>query len=301
MEDLHPFLEWIKDAWNAQLFKLGGNPFTTRALIILFLSLFLLIAISSRISRVLSRKVFPRYGLEPGVSQSMATIIRYVLIIIGLVIIIQTSGINLSALGILMGALGVGIGFGLQNITSNFISGIIILFERPIKVGDRVEIDDLKGNVVEISARATTINTNDNITVIVPNSDFINSRVINWSHNEKRIRLSFPVGVSYNEDPEKIRDLLTEIALANPGVLKTPPPYVLFDALGDSSLDFKLLVWTTDYINKPMILKSELYYEIFRRFREKGIEIPYPQQDIHLRTGWDQHGPVSTGSVPDGS
>lgn len=230
----------------------------------------------------------------------MATIIRYVLIIIGLVIIIQTSGINLSALGILMGALGVGIGFGLQNITSNFISGIIILFERPIKVGDRVEIDDLKGNVVEISARATTINTNDNITVIVPNSDFINSRVINWSHNEKRIRLSFPVGFPIM----KIRsdqELLTQIALSNPGVLKTPPPYVLFDELGDSSLNFKLLVWTTDYINKPMILKSELYYEIFRRFREKGIEIPYPQRDLHLRTGWDQHGPVSTGSVPAGS
>ncbi|HNQ36667.1 MAG TPA: mechanosensitive ion channel [Prolixibacteraceae bacterium] len=301
MESLNPFLEWISEVWNAQLFKVGENPFTTRGLIILLVSLVLLVAISSRISRFLSRRVFPRYGLEPGVSQSMATIIRYVLIIIGLVIIIQTSGINLSALGILMGALGVGIGFGLQNITSNFISGIIILFERPIKVGDRVEIDDLKGNVVEISARATTINTNDNITVIVPNSDFINSRVINWSHNEKRIRLSFPVGVSYNENPEVIRELLTQIALSNPGVLKTPPPYVLFDELGDSSLNFKLLVWTTDYINKPMILKSELYYEIFRRFREKGIEIPYPQRDLHLRTGWDQHGPVSTGSVPAGS
>lgn len=151
-----------------------------------------------------------------------------------------------------------------------------------------MEINELRGNVVEISARATTIKTNDNITVIVPNSDFINSRVINWSHNENKIRLSFPVGVSYNEDPEKIRELLIAIALDNPGVLKTPPPYVLFDDFADSSLNFKLLVWTTEYINRPQILKSELYFEIFRIFTERGVEIPFPQRDIHLKSGFDK-------------
>lgn len=288
MEGMKGFMEWLTGAWTFELFKLGGSPVTTRWVVVLIFSLFLVFAFSSWISRFLSRRVFPRYGLNTGVSQSIATIVKYAMITIGLVVIVQTSGINLSALGILMGAVGVGIGFGLQNITSNFISGIIILFERPIKVGDRVEINELRGNVVEISARATTIKTNDNITVIVPNSDFINSRVINWSHNENKIRLSFPVGVSYNEDPEKIRELLIAIALDNPGVLRTPPPYVLFDDFAESSLNFKLLVWTTEYINRPQILKSELYYEIFRIFTERGVEIPFPQRDIHLKTVYDK-------------
>jgi small-conductance mechanosensitive channel len=233
-------------------------------------------------------KIFPRYDLDIGVSQSMATIVRYVLIIIGLIIIFQTTGIDLSAIGLLVGALGVGIGFGLQSITNNFISGLIILFERPIKVGDRIELDDLAGNIIDISARATTIITNDNIVVIVPNSDFINSRVINWSHNNKQVRLNFPVGVSYNEDPEKIRKLLTEVAIANPGILSSPKPYILFEGFGDSSLNFLVMVWTSEYIDRPKILRSELYYEIFAKFKEHNVEIPFPQQDIHLKSGFEK-------------
>ncbi len=282
MDLLDRLAAWLKETWNSSLFKLGENPFTLKTIIILIASLILLFFLSSLIGRVLARKVFPRYGIDRGVSQSIAAIVKYGLITLGLVIIVQTSGIDLSALGILVGALGVGIGFGLQNITNNFISGIIILFERPVKVGDRVEIDGLTGNIEEISARATTIKTNDHITVIVPNSDFVNSRVINWSHSDRIIRLSFPVAVSYKEDPSKIRELLLKIALENPGVLRTPPPYVLFDEFGDSSLNFKLLVWTSDHIDRPMILKSELYYEIFRQFSEQGIEIPFPQRDVHL-------------------
>jgi len=270
------------------LFHLGENPFTTKTFLLLVLSLFLLFYVSSKIRKVLVHKIFPRYDLDIGVSQSIATIVRYLLIVIGLIIIFQTTGIDLSAIGLLVGALGVGIGFGLQSITNNFISGLIILFERPIKVGDRIEIDDLAGNIVDISARATTIITNDNIAVIVPNSDFINTRVINWSHNNRRIRLNFPVGVSYNEDPEKIRNLLTEVANANPGVLSSPKPYILFEGFGDSSLDFKMLVWTTEYIDRPKILRSELYYEIFAKFKEHNVEIPFPQRDIHLKSGFDQ-------------
>lgn len=281
-------IDWLKTTWNFELFHLGDNPFTTKTLLLLILSLFLLFYVSSKIRKVLVNKIFSRYGLDIGVSQSIATIVRYLLIIIGLIIIFQTTGIDLSAIGLLVGALGVGIGFGLQNITNNFISGLIILFERPIKVGDRIEIDDLAGNIVDISARATTIITNDNIAVIVPNSDFINSRVINWSHNNRRIRLNFPVGVSYNEDPEKIRKLLTEVANNNPGILSSPEPYILFEGFGDSSLNFNVLVWTTEYIDRPKILRSELYYAIFRKFKEHNVEIPFPQQDIHLKSGFEK-------------
>ena len=281
-------LSWLKATWNFEWFSLGESPFTTKTFLLLILSLFLLFYISSKIRKVLVNRIFPRYGLEIGISQSIATILRYVLIIIGLIIIFQTTGIDLSAIGLLIGALGVGIGFGLQNITNNFISGLIILFERPIKVGDRIEIDDLAGNIVDISARATTIITNDNIAVIVPNSDFINNRVINWSHNNKEVRLNFPVGVSYNEDPEKIRKLLTEVVNENHGVLSSPEPYIRFEGFGDSSLNFDVLVWTSEYIDRPKILRSELYYEIFAKFKEHNIEIPFPQQDIHLKSGFEK-------------
>jgi len=162
------------------------------------------------------------------------------------------------------------------------------LFERPIKVGDRIEIDDLAGNIVQISARATTIITNDNIAVIVPNSDFINSRVINWSHNNKNVRLNFAVGVSYKEDPKWIRKLLLEVVADNSGVLNSPEPYVLFEAYGDSSLNFILQVWTSTYTDRPNLLKSELYYEIFEKFKNNNVEIPFPQRDIHLKSGFEK-------------
>ena len=281
-------LEWLKTTWNFELFHLGESPFTTKTFLLLALSLFLLFYISSIIRKILVNKIFPRYDLDIGVSQSIATIVRYLLIIVGLIIIFQTSGIDLSALGLLVGALGVGIGFGLQSITNNFISGVIILFERPIKVGDRIEIDDLAGNIIEIKARATTIITNDNIAVIVPNSDFINSRVINWSHNNKEVRLNFPVGVSYKEDPGRIRKLLLEVVAENTGVLNSPEPYVLFEAYGDSSLNFILQVWTSEYTDRPNILRSELYYEIFEKFKENNVEIPFPQRDIHLKSGFEK-------------
>ncbi|MFO7656613.1 MAG: mechanosensitive ion channel [Bacteroidales bacterium] len=288
MNSVEELLNWLKNTWNYELFLLGNSHFTTKIFILLVLTLFLLFYISSKIRKVLANKIFPRYGLDIGVSQSIAAIVRYLLIIVGLIIIFQTTGIDLSAIGLLVGALGVGIGFGLQSITNNFISGVIILFERPIKVGDRVEIENLAGNIVNISARATTIITNDNIAVIVPNSDFINKQVINWSHNNNQVRLNFPVGVSYKEDPEKIRKLITEVVNDNPGVLSLPKPYILFEGFGDSSLNFSVLVWTSDYTDRPKILRSELYYEIFAKFKEQNVEIPFPQRDIHLKSGFEK-------------
>lgn len=278
-------LDWLKAALQIELFQLGESQFTTKTLLLLIFSFFLLFFFSGMIRRVLANKIFPRYKIDVGVGQAIATIVKYTLIVIGVVIIFQTSGIDLSALGILMGALGVGIGFGLQHITNNFISGIIILFERPVKVGDRVEIDGLAGNIVKISARATTILTNDNIAVIVPNSDFINKQVINWSHNDKKVRISFPVGVSYKEDPERIRKILLSVVDDNPGVMKEPRPYIRFDQFGDSSLNFIVMVWTSDYIDRPSALKSELYYAVFKAFREHNVEIPFPQRDIHIKSG----------------
>jgi len=276
--------DWFFEIWHYHLFQLGKTMITTKSVVLLVLALYLLFVFTGWVKRFLSRRIFPRYGIDAGVGQSMATIIRYGLMLVGTIVVFQTSGIDLSTLGIMMGALGIGIGFGLQNVANNFISGIIILFERPVKVGDRIEIDNLQGNIVDISARATTVLTNDNISVIVPNSDLVSQRVINWTHNTKNVRLNFPVGVSYKEDPESVRKLLIEVAKANAGVLHEPEPDVLFDEFGDSSLNFILRVCTTEYSNTPRVLKSQLYYAVFEKFKEHNIEIPFPQRDVHIKS-----------------
>lgn len=275
-------LSWISKVLNLELFSLGQSAFTVKGFLGLFLFLFLLFFLSSKIKKILIKNIFPKYNIEKGIADSIGTIVRYLLLIVGLVILFQTTGIDLTTFGVLLGALGVGIGFGLQGVTNNFISGLIILFERPIKVGDRVEIEGLEGDIINIAARATTILTNDNIAVIVPNSDFINKRVVNWSHNNRSVRINIPIGVSYKEDPENIRQLLISVAKQNKGILDSSEPYVRFEAYADSSLDFNLQVWTTDYSNRPRTLRSELYYSIFTIFREHGIEIPFPQRDVHI-------------------
>lgn len=279
--------EKVVTVWNMELFHLGDSAITLSSLLWLLASVIVLFMASAFIKRVLVGRVLTRYQLDPGTAESVGTIIRYAIIILGMVVILQTSGINLSALGILFGALGIGIGFGLQNISSNLISGIIILFERPIKVGDRVEVDGIAGNIVNISARSTTLITNDNIAIIVPNSQFINEKVINWSLNDKLVRFNIPVDVSYKEDPDKIRRILLEVAHSCEGVEKSPAPDVLFDAYGDRSLKFVLRVWSTEYSYVPPILKSRLYFAIFEKFKEHGVEIPYPQRDLHIRSGLD--------------
>ena len=239
--------------------------------------------ITSKLRKWVVYDLLAKSKIDIGVRIAVGTIIRYIFLIIGIIVLLQSAGINLSAITVLAGALGVGIGFGLQNITNNFVSGIIILFERPIKVGDRIEMGDVSGDVVRISMRSTTIVTNDNISIIVPNSDFISSKVINWSHTDRNIRFNFPIGVSYNEDPQKVKKLLLEVVTENKGVLNKPEPDVIFTGYGDSSLDFNLRVWTKEYIDRPDVLKSQIYYAVFEKFKEHGIEIPFPQRDLHIK------------------
>ncbi|MDD3300827.1 MAG: mechanosensitive ion channel [Bacteroidales bacterium] len=282
MKSIEELLEWLENAINYRLFTLGSSDFTTKTFLWLVLSLLLLFFFAEKIKKLLVKKIFPRYNIDVGVAESVGKIIQYILIVVGFIVIFQTTGIDLSALGVLVGALVVGIGFGLQGITNNFISGLIILFERPVKVGDRVEIEGLEGNIIKVSGRATTILTNDNIAVIVPNSDLINKRVVNWSHNNRRVRITVPVGVSYKEDPLVVQKILVEVAKKNKGVMESPEPYVRFDEYADSSLNFSLLVWSRDFSDKPRILKSELYYAIFAEFKKQGVEIPFPQRDIHI-------------------
>lgn len=300
MDEVKDFLnqawDFLKDfgsLFNDTLFTLGKSDITFLTIVYVSVAIFLLVFLSGRFSRLLSRSILVKYTTSPATVHSISTIIRYLILVIGMIVIIQTAGIDLSTLSILAGALGVGIGFGLQNITNNFISGLIILFEQPIKVGDRIEVGQIKGDVIKVSARATTVVTNDNISVIVPNSEFISSTVINWSHNDRNVSFRFPVSVSYKEDPRIVRKILLEVAEENSGVLKKPPTMVLFDEFGDSSLNFHLRVWTTEYINRPNILKSQLYFAIFKKFKEAGIEIPFPQRDLNLKSGFEKINPTA--------
>jgi small-conductance mechanosensitive channel len=287
-EKAQGILDWFAEIMNFGLFNLGDSKLTIGLLFTLILSFLVLFFGAEWIRKLIVNKILSRYQLDLGTRKSIGAMVKYFLILAGIFSILQTNGLDLSAFGILAGAVGVGIGFGLQNITNNFISGLIILFEQPIKEGDRIEVGDVSGDVIKISARSTMIVTNDNISIIVPNSQFIDNQVINWSHNDRNIRFNFPVGVSYKEDPQKIRQILLDIAKNNSGVLNLPEPDVLFDEFGDSSLNFNLRVWTSEYINRPKVLKSQLYYEIFRRFKEEGVEIPFPQRDLNLSSGFEK-------------
>lgn len=286
LESIKKFFIEIRQYFDFTVIKIGETELTLWTLVYLFFLLFLLIFITGKIRRWVIYKLLSKSKTDLGVRIAVGTIIRYIILVIGFVIALQTVGIDLSTLTILAGALGVGIGFGLQNITNNFVSGIIILFERPIKVGDRIEVGEIRGDVVRISMRSTEVVTNDNISIIVPNSEFISSTVINWSHIDRNVRLNFPIGVSYKSDPEQVRKTLLQVADENPGVLKEPKSDVLIDEFGENSIYFNLRVWTREYINRPGVLKSQLYYEILKKFRQNNIEIPFPQRDIHIRSDY---------------
>ena len=283
METILNFIELIKNYSEIPLFTIGDNSVTIWMIFYFLLLLFFLFFGTAKLKKWFVYKILARTQLDLGVRLAMGTIFRYVLIVIGFTIILQFIGVDMSGLTIIASALGVGVGFGLQNITNNFVSGVIILFERPIKIGDRIEVGNVSGDVVKISMRSTSVLTNDNISIIVPNSEFISSTVINWSHTDRNVRFNIPVGVSYKSDPEIVKNILMEVADENDGVLKDPPSDVLLNDYGDSSINFTLRVWTSTYITQPLVLKSQLYYSAFKKFKERGIEIPFPQRDIHVK------------------
>ncbi|MGK7905815.1 MAG: mechanosensitive ion channel family protein [Synechococcus sp.] len=239
--------------------------------------------LARNLSETLKLKFLSRFRLEVGNRESIATLTQYVLTVLGVLLVLPLIGIDFSSLALVAGALSLGIGIGLQNLTNNFISGILMLFERPIQVGDFVEVDDLIGTVEQVSLRSTIIRTLDSVNVIVPNSRFMESNVISWTYRDSSYRLHVPVGVAYGSDTKKVREVLLSIAHNHQKILKSPAPQVQFVGLGDSSLNFDLLVWSIRPAER-FILKSDLYFEIEERLHEHNIEIPFPQRDLHIRT-----------------
>jgi len=234
------------------------------------------------VNLILDNEIFSRMRTPPGVPFAITTFSRYIILVAGFLAAVSVLGFSLDKITIVLGALGVGIGFGLQNITSNFVTGIILLFERPIRVGDKIQFDDLIGRVSSIGIRASKITTFEGSDVIVPNSDFISSRVINWTFSDEKRRVIVPVGVSYESDPEQVLELLLRVAKDHPEIIDSPEPEALFQNFGDSSLDFELRAWTES--NRGWVaVKSDMAVAIHKALKEANIEIPFPQRDVNLR------------------
>src|SRR6266481_2821057 len=255
-------------AWNAPL------PAVSLSLVQIFLLIGLLIAvfwISSKTKRFLFNRFLVNSGLDRALQYAISQIIANVVLVVGIFIVLENTGIHLGALAVFAGAVGVGVGFGLQNIASNFISGLVILAERPITIGDRVEVAGITGQVQQIRARSTVILTNDNIAMIVPNTKFIDSPVTNWTYGDPRVRFRVPVGVAYGSDVELVRTKLIEAAQEDSHALPDPAPNAYLDKFGDSSINFELIVWSEEMSYKPRRFKSDLNYLIEKHLREAEI------------------------------
>jgi small-conductance mechanosensitive channel len=266
------------------LLTMGGLPITAFFLMKVATFVLALLLLCHFTMLLLHKRILRYTPLEEGQRYAVARVTSYLIFILGMIIGLQSLGVNLNSLVVVGGALGIGVGLGLQGIVSNFVAGLVLLLEQPLKLGDRVEVGGTFGDVVRLRGRSTWIQTNDNVVIIVPNSEFINQRVINWTANDRQVRLSLPVGVGYGSDPKAVRALLSEIAIQHPDVLSEPAPEIVFLDFGDSSLDFELRVWTIRQVQTPQRLKSDLYFAIFDTFRERGIEIPFPQRDLHLKS-----------------
>ena len=269
-------------SWSA------GLPGINLSLIQIFMLVALLILVfwlSARTKRLLFDRLLKDTGLNRSLQYAIAQVVSNAVLIIGVIVVLENTGIHLGALTVFAGAAGVGVGFGLQNIASNFISGLVILAERPITIGDRVEVAGITGQVREIRARSTVIMTNDNIAMIVPNSKFIDSPVTNWTYGDPTVRFRIPVGVAYGSDPEKVREALLAAAKENKNTLDNPAPSVFLDKFGESSIHFELVVWSHEMSSRPRRYRSDLNFAIDKHLRAAGIEIPNPQRDLHFRSG----------------
>jgi small-conductance mechanosensitive channel len=282
-------IEPIMSQIGRPLFFIGGTPVTFTSIVAFALILTIAWTVSKVAQRSL-RQIYARRQVEEGVQFALNRLLHYGILALAFFLAIDNLGIDIRGMAALGALLGVGIGFGLQNITQNFVSGLILLLERPVKRGDFIVVGDTRGLVKAIQARATLITTLDNVDIVVPNGQLITETVVNQTLGDRRIRIRVEVGVSYGSDVELVRQTLERVGRAHPGALQEPAPIVRFEDFGDSSLDFTLLVWIDNPLEQFRVA-SDLRFAIVEAFRAAEIEIPFPQRDLHLRSGW----PVPSG------
>ncbi len=272
-------IDWI----NTPFIHIGESPVTVSGIITSCFIVIFAIFISKIVQKAVGIQMDNRFKLDKGMSYAIQRFIHYGILVTAVMIAVQAIGLNLGSLAFIFGFLSVGIGFGLQNITSNFISGLILLIERPISVGDFIDVGGQIGTVIHVKMRSTIVMTLDNVAIIVPNSQLIENQVTNWSIEDQKIRIHCPVGVAYGSDIPKVKQSLLKVAQGHPNVLKTPAPDVRFEEFGDSSLNFELLFWIRDP-KKQDSIRSDMNYKIDDAFRDEKITIPFPQRDLHIQS-----------------
>lgn len=275
-----PFLDWFNDLM-IDPHNFGSVSFTLGEIITFILVLTGSFLLSNLLSMIVDGGVLNFLKLPKGIPAAISLVFRYFIIAFGFVLALSALGVNLSSFNLMAGALGLGIGFGLQNIISNFVSGIILVFERPILPGDTVEVQNLLGKVTNIGVRSSKVRTFDGAEVIVPNNNLISNDLINWTLSDNIKRLEIKIGAAYGTDPNIVLEILKEEAFKNEFTLSDPDPVALFDEFGDSSLNFRLLVWVP--YDKGLQSKSNISIGIYNHFKEKGIQIPFPQQDVYIK------------------
>jgi len=263
--------------------QVGSLDISAMDLILFVAALYLSVLLSRAVRFVLEEEVFPRVDMPRGLPNTVSMLVNYGILALGFIVAVSAAGLDLSRFAILAGALGVGIGFGMQNVVNNFISGIILAFERPIQVGDTIEVGQLVGRVRRIGFRSSTVRTYEGAEVIVPNGNLISAEVVNWTLSDRLRRIDIAVGVAYGSDPAKVLELLLAVAEEHEEILSHPPPSIIFLGFGESSLDFSARVWTSEF-EEWLRIRSDLSVKIYRALTQAGIEIPFPQRDLHLRS-----------------
>ena len=279
--DLLPLVKAALGELLVRRWGVGDFRFSFATALIFVATVYVSIVVSRAIRMVLEGDVYPRVQLPRGVPDTLTMLMRYGVISLGFLLALAVAGIPIDRLTVVFGALGVGIGFGLQSVVNNFVSGLIIMFERPIQIGDAVEVSGLSGRVRHIGVRASTIETFDGAEVIVPNGTLVSSHLINWTLTNRSRRIEIQVGVAYGTDPERVMTILTDAVKGESGVLADPAPFALFRAFGPSSLDFSLFLWTSDFDSWTR-LKSDTTVRVNKALHDAGIDIPLPQQVVHL-------------------
>ncbi|AFY71312.1 MscS Mechanosensitive ion channel [Thalassoporum mexicanum PCC 7367] len=281
-QGIQNFVEEFLDILKTPLFTLGNTDISITSFLLLCFYLVIIFILARTLRQFLRNRVLSRAGFDSSNREIVSAILSYGIGAIAAVMVLQTIGINIASLAVLAGGLGIGIGFGFQDVTKNFVSGVTILLERKLKVGDFVEFDGLEGYVREISIRSTIIRTLDRGDVVVPNSQLVENRVLNWSYDSFTARIRVPVGVDYSSDPVAVTEALLDSAYMEPAVLLNPAPKVFFRGFGDSALNFELRVWINRIDDRDPIISS-LNFIIEYNLRQQGISIPFPQRDLWIK------------------
>jgi len=283
LETAREVLQKVAAIWNFRLMTIDGRPLTVGKVTIALLVLIVGLPIARRVIRRISARLFARIGLEPGAAAAFETLAFYAVMVCLVVFALWVSEIPLTVFTLAGGAVAIGVGFGSQKIVNNFISGVILLAERPIKVGDLIEVGDTFGEVESIGARSTKIKSFDNFHIIVPNGAFLEQNVINWTHSDDMVRVRMRVGVAYGSPTRRVEELLLQAIRELDKAVIPPEPDVIFDDFGDNALLFEALFWIV--MRRPMDRRktlSDLRYRVDELFREAGIVIAFPQRDVHL-------------------